>query len=317
MKEIFIHVGLHKTASTFLQEKVFCHLKSVSYLTRPYTQHNHVFNKLQYADDSLYDSSKLVAELDQIQEERILISDEAFSGVPITLGQMNRSMIAKRLKDIFPEAKILLFIRGQKAMLLSHYNMWVKGYYRGYKPIHDFLWYPRQDFSYQDYQSNSNKYDLSTLYFNTNEPYLHLDCFLYHELISLYKDLFEDVHVFLYEDIKDNPSQVLNQLEKIFDESLPDRAKSSRTSKVNPSLTSQELQIKRLDNRLRVLSKRKSITQSLAKLLYLFFDRKYPPSYEQHYVEQLSKKHYSDNNRRVIEDYPEIGLSRFPQEYVT
>jgi len=317
MKDVFIHVGLHKTASTFLQEKVFSHLTSVSYLTRPYTQHNHAFNKLQYADDSLYTPSELIDALSKVKEDRILISDEALSGVPITLGMINRSMIAKRLKGIFPDAKILLFIRGQKAMLLSHYNMWVKGYYKGYKPIHDFLWHSKKDFTYQDYKTSPQKYDLSTLYFNTNEPYLNLDCFLYYELISLYTKLFRDVHVFLYEDVKTNPANLINRLEDLFGETLPDYARSSYTSKVNKSLDTEELKRKRLDNRLRVLFNNRLVTQPLAKVACKFVGQKYQPNYEQNYVEEFIRKHYAANNQKVIEFYPDIGLERFPQDYMT
>jgi len=101
-KNVILHVGLHKTASTFFQECVWPQLKTYTQLTRPYTQHNHAFNQLQYADDSLYDKELVIKELDKINAQNLLISDASLTGKPVIFSYINRSLIAKRLKEIFP-----------------------------------------------------------------------------------------------------------------------------------------------------------------------------------------------------------------------
>ena len=62
-KKHYIHIGLHKTGTTFLQNRIFSLFTNLIFLTRPYTQQNNAFNKLQYADDSLYDGDEVQNEL--------------------------------------------------------------------------------------------------------------------------------------------------------------------------------------------------------------------------------------------------------------
>lgn len=93
MKKVYIHIGLHKTGSTFLQNKVFPRLKETTYIGRPYTQQSIAFNKLQYADTSLYKEEETIQEINQENEnhEKILISDEMFSGLPFN-NYINRTL---------------------------------------------------------------------------------------------------------------------------------------------------------------------------------------------------------------------------------
>ena len=124
-KKVFIHVGLPKTASTLLQEIVFPALKPVIYVSRPYTQENHAFNKLQYADDSLYAAEELRDEINNIialePGNKVLISDELLSGAPF-YNFINRGLIPKRFAEILPDAEVILFLRGQKDIIRSLYN---------------------------------------------------------------------------------------------------------------------------------------------------------------------------------------------------
>lgn len=243
MNKTVIHVGLHKTASTFLQENVWPKLKGFTYLTRPYTQHNHAFNQLQYADDSLYQKELIVRELDKIAPGNLLLSDEAFSGKPIFFSYINRSIITKRLKDLFPDATIIIFIRDQKDIILSHYSSYIKMPF-GTKKIEHFFRKPGQEYTYQDYLEKPNLFDLNTLYYNVNDYFIHLDCFLYSRLIDLYFKLFEDVKIFLYEDLKTNQGTVLERLEGILGESID----TISPQKKNTSLSYSDLEKRRIMN---------------------------------------------------------------------
>lgn len=67
-KELFLHVGMHKTATTTLQLDVFPHLKGVSYLGRPYNVRQDVLTN-HFVD--LFDDST---------EDKVLVSNETLSG---------------------------------------------------------------------------------------------------------------------------------------------------------------------------------------------------------------------------------------------
>ena len=109
-RNVVLHVGLHKTGTNYFQKRIWSQLKTYSILTRPFTVQNHAFSMLQYADDSMYDKELVINELGKIEAENLLISDPLLTGKSITFSYINRSIIAKRLKELFPEAKIILFI---------------------------------------------------------------------------------------------------------------------------------------------------------------------------------------------------------------
>lgn len=313
MKEVFLHIGLHKTGTTFLQEKVFPLFKDITYLTRPYTQHNFAFNKLQYADDSLYCKEDILHELEKINSNRLLISDESFSGKPLNFSYINRSIIAKRLKEIFPDAKIMIFIRGQQELLFSHYSQYVSE--SGYKSIDQLLWYPSKDYSYDMFIKKENTYKPETLYYNTNEFHLHLDCFLYFELISLYKKLFKNVEVYLYEDFKQKPERVLQSMEAFFEQKVNLYAQIDFQQKVNQGLKPENIQMKRNQNRMRVLADYKLITVPLSMFYKLTSRKAYNFNFEKKYVEKIAQEFYKTNNRKVVHAYPEVGIDHYPDYY--
>ena len=95
--EIYIHVGLHKTATTFLQDEVFPKLKGIKY-------YNLLKAKNRY--ELLY-----IAQSDT--EGKVLMSDEDLSGSPLLLKSSvyTRFDIAWSLHELFPNAKIIIGIR--------------------------------------------------------------------------------------------------------------------------------------------------------------------------------------------------------------
>lgn len=150
MSKQVIHVGLHKTATTFLQKKIFPSLDNYNLYTRPYTQHNHAFNQLQYADESLYNKKLVENEVEKFPTGNIILSDESFYGKPNLFSHINRTIIAKRLSELFPEATIIIFIRSQIKILLSYYNQYVKG--GGVADIKDYIWFPKSEYCFEQYE---------------------------------------------------------------------------------------------------------------------------------------------------------------------
>ena len=120
------------------------------------------FNQLQYADDSLYKKDLVVKELIQISASRLLISDESFSGKPVYFSYLNRSIIAKRLADIFPNAEIILFLRDQRDIILSHYSSYIKMPY-GTKTIEKLFYRPKTNYTHTDYLKAPHRSDMNSL----------------------------------------------------------------------------------------------------------------------------------------------------------
>jgi hypothetical protein len=77
---------LPRTASTLLQEAIFEPAPGLTYVGRPHTQTGAAFNRLQYADDSLFDPTELSRAFETIRHgaggRPIVISDELLSGFP-------------------------------------------------------------------------------------------------------------------------------------------------------------------------------------------------------------------------------------------
>jgi hypothetical protein len=315
-----IHIGIHKTASTFLQTKVFPHFRRYVFLTRPYTQHNWLFNKLQFADDTVYDADLTARELHAIGEN-LLISDESFSGISLNCSIMNRSIIARRFSQIFPDATIILFIRGQQDTLISNYNNYVE-HMRRRMDIHDFFWYPENDFKLSDFKNDYySSYPIETLFYNNNRYNLHLDELKYYSLIRLYKQLFKNVHVFLFEDFQKDQARVLNRLAEIAGDTLPGLEQLSKEKPVFGSVSPREHMVRRIENFW--LDLYKGITSPryywwIAKgigLLCKPFVNPGKVEKERAYVREKTRDHYVHDNDLIIEHYPEVGIQAYPEKY--
>jgi sulfotransferase family protein len=112
-QKIFIHVGLHKTGTTFLQKKVFPKMHDVNLIT--------VFNTEIIGNKNFI----LCSMLSDIKIN--LISDEALSCVPYSPGiTQNRYEIASRLYRLFPNAKIIVTFREKSSWIKSVYKQYHK-----------------------------------------------------------------------------------------------------------------------------------------------------------------------------------------------
>jgi len=307
MSKTIIHVGLHKTATTFLQLNVWPQISGYTYLSRPYTQHNHSFNQLQYADDSLYDKNLVIRELNRIAANRLLISDESFSGKPLYFSYLNRSIIAKRLKDLFPKAEIILFLRDQKDIILSHYSGYTLMPY-GIKQIKDLFYRPGPDYTYDDYLDKPHRYQMSSLYYNTNDYFIHLDCFLYTNLVSLYIDLFDKCHVFLYEDFEKDFGESIARLEEIVGEHIG--VKSMKRE--NVSLSPTQIEKRRKANCVPPISNKylRKLVQVAIRIASNAQDKDLKII-----AHEIAGGYYSQDNQALKSMLPSIGWDKHPDKY--
>ncbi len=147
--DTLIHVGYHKTGTTWLQKEVFCRTSSVFQplvpMGTPNTHLNRTF--FQDADGKLlspYVTNEAVSRawLDAFYaanptKGRVpVLSSERLSGNPHAAG-FDAPTIARRLQRVFPRAQILICIREQRSWLLSNYIQYLKA--GGTMPLHRYL----------------------------------------------------------------------------------------------------------------------------------------------------------------------------------
>jgi hypothetical protein len=118
---IFIHVGVLKSGTTTLQNALFGRHPEINALAKPYsdgTLDPGVVKALRKADNHDYDHTAtkqhLHAALDNLARANVL-SDETLCSGPMP------SITAIRLRDIFPNVRIMLTIRNQLTAIPSVY----------------------------------------------------------------------------------------------------------------------------------------------------------------------------------------------------
>jgi len=104
--EVVIHIGLHKTGTTFLQTEVFPKIPNINYQTKVDLTTKVVPGKIN------------------------LFSDENLDGGSYRLFNTveNRYNIMKNLHSLYPNAKIILCIRDRDAWLRSAYKQYIVAY---------------------------------------------------------------------------------------------------------------------------------------------------------------------------------------------
>ncbi|WP_419911903.1 hypothetical protein [Hoeflea sp.] len=229
MPKTILHVGLHKSASTYLQRQIFPQSKHHLLLTLPYTSHNGPLQLLQYGDDTAYSKDLLQEELAKLPTDSLILSDEGLSGCPLPLHNVNRSMIARRLSEVFPDAEIVLFLRDQRDYCISHYSSYIKMPY-GFNEFENFLHIRNEEYSFDQYQRNEPPRSMGSLHYDISDYYLSLDSLKYTRVIELYETLFPKCHVFLFEDLITDPVATVARLGEICGETFEHREVRENTS---------------------------------------------------------------------------------------
>ncbi|MEN8159774.1 MAG: sulfotransferase [Myxococcota bacterium] len=127
MTEPVIHIGYHKTGTTWLQRRLFAR-KDLGY-RRIRLQQDGV--ELYHVHDFDFDPghcrAQLTDELEACAREGAIpvVSMERLSGNPHSGGYDSRTL-ADRILAVFPDARVLIGIREQRSMILSCYGQYVK-----------------------------------------------------------------------------------------------------------------------------------------------------------------------------------------------
>jgi len=118
MCELYIHIGLHKTGTTFLQDAIFPNLKGIKYFYKPTNINGNL--------DTL--SLKI--------NEKTLVSDEEISFSMPNRNHVTRLDFIQMLHKKFPNAKIILGLRAYDSWLKSCYSQYIKS--GGYLKFDDY-----------------------------------------------------------------------------------------------------------------------------------------------------------------------------------
>ena len=225
-KPLLIHIGYHKTASTWLQKSIF---QSTNGFFQPFKLRE-LYNCLILPNALSFDYRKakrsLEARTNSKPENNLsqVLSHERLSGDPFT-GSRDAKDIANRVHTIFPEAKILILVREQFDLISSLYKTYVL--HGGKAKLDAFL---------------------KTQCDEVNQWFDHRT-YCYDKLITHYIEMFgrENVLVVAYEELKNDNQGFYNDLCEFV--GIPQGTLESRAIvKVNSGLSEFGIEMLRLVN---------------------------------------------------------------------
>jgi len=225
MAQCIVHIGLHKTATTWLQRHLFPLVTSHRVVPRDVIQdaliRQHAFT---------FDPERARRGLQLRPGESVLLSEEHLSGDVFSggfRGSLGREL-ARRIRATLPEAEIVVFFRRQPDIIASTYSQYVG--IGGSHGLSRFLFHPGLEWYV---------------------PAFDFDHFDYRKWIECYAAEFgrERLHLFLYEDFAaDNRAFVASFTERL---GLTFGGTPSYGARERPRLGAVEQGILRFSNRFR------------------------------------------------------------------
>jgi hypothetical protein len=300
-----IHIGYHKTGTSWLQKHFFSNKDLNVYLI---PRKSKVLSELikthpfDFKPASILEKLRPEFEKCQIEAKIPVISKERLSGNPHSGGYDSKE-IANRLYDCFPEARIIIVIREQREMILSCYKTYIKK--GGLCKLKDYI---------------NPKYD-------DRRPQFRLENFKYDRLIGYYQNLFgtRNVLVIPYELFRSEPEIFIKRITDFCKIELCTELPFGRF--VNPSSNAFSIELKRRINLfitrdslngyspyaitgLKGLSNRiLGLTNRMApKMLY-----KRKESDHKEYIKSKTSGHYNESNR-ITSELIGIDLSIYGYE---
>ncbi|NQV53689.1 MAG: sulfotransferase [Flavobacteriales bacterium] len=195
-REVFIHVGMPKTGSTFLQQVVFRQFEAIDYwevFNHPSSYYIERIANSNYLNFNPDWGNRLNELVEKSPSAKILISFEGLFGSYSNNYKSNFTN-ALILKKIFPQAKIIMCIRKQEEILKSNYAQLVsEGYSASFK-------------QYINYNSRTKEFDFERI---ESRISINLSSLNYGAYIEHYRTLFgaSSVHVVPFEQMRKDISE--------------------------------------------------------------------------------------------------------------
>ena len=187
-----IHIGFPKTGTTWLQKEFFPNVEDINFIQR-----NDIIEYILKPNTFEFDPN-LAKKYFENGKRNVICDEILVGGLDVCFG--NGAFIKEtgnRLKQIFNEAEIIIFIRNQPSIVASAYFQYIKA---------------GGNFSATKFLNKSNKH----YSFLVNQMLFSYDIFKFDQCISFYKKLYgnENVQVFLYEDFNENKTDFLNKFKQ-------------------------------------------------------------------------------------------------------
>ena len=184
-KRPVVHIGYHKTATTWFQRNFYPHVLGARFVPRATVREALIEPSALHFDPAI-----AAKKLGLGQGERLILCEEGLSGYLHNGGLAGclSKDVAYRIRSVMPDADIVIFIRAQPSMIAACYGQYVKG--GGTYSVNRYLFPARY---LREASAETAK-----------APRFSFDHFDYERLIDLYMDLFgEDrVHICLYEQFR-------------------------------------------------------------------------------------------------------------------
>lgn len=187
-----VHIGYHKTATTWFQHSVYPHATSHRWIPRARVQ-----EALLYPSGMHFDPEAARALLMEGDDGRpLLLCEENLSGY-IHNGGLHGFLppaVAERIQAVLPDAQIVIFVRSQASMIAACYMQYVRG--GGTHGVHRYL-FP----SLYLHGAYAQPFKV---------PRFAFDHFDYDRLVAHYDALFgaENVHLYPFENLRDQPAML-------------------------------------------------------------------------------------------------------------
>jgi hypothetical protein len=232
--DLVIHIGIRKSATTWLQNHFFPGLAEVNYIAKTDGDYPRWLIDWHYLDDFefLRCAGNIRDALTQyINRERPnIISSEAFTNTAVIWQQ------AHRIKMVYPNSRILVTVRDPIDTLISHYKLDVaEGSY--HLPLEQYLDWER------------TPYDL------VKRRPIYLPDFFYNEMIGLYQNLFDpkNVCVLRYEDMVHAPDEYFARLSSFVGVACNSAALQKLSEKANAGASDDAVRRQKARNLMKLL----------------------------------------------------------------
>jgi len=198
MQKIFIHMGLHKTGSTFLQKKFFTLYANASGYIQIRKDAKNFLTYILHCNDVDFsaDYAKKIFEKELNTEKNVqatlTISDEQFCGSPWNDAK-DRARYFDRLNSVFPHASYIVVFRNQEDIVKSLYLQYVKT--GGSANWQQFFCYKRHplEFSRKSYLNYGNYLN----YILTKIDRGRIKCLFYEDMLNNPKKYFIDLATYI------------------------------------------------------------------------------------------------------------------------